>query len=287
MPEVEETQPAADNSDTDSNTGQDTELLSGLPDDPVERAKELESRVLASTRENRNLKTETERLARERDEQASRGDHWYDEWERTAKKPVAAGETDAPPAKTTKIEQRDLAEFVGDEEEGYSKLAARIKEDLKLVTRDELNQEFTTQRTAAQRAQAITSRLTQDYPDLGEADSPLRVEAGKQFQALEREHPTWDNEAIGELAVTRAARKIGVQPGKPSNNDDGNSRARGAFASQGRKPSGGKAPVGQVDDRLRKTAAKTAGEALPDSVLKRVADTVAATQAESRRRGLA
>ncbi len=286
MPEDDESQTELDKSGEQPTPEQD-ELLSGLPDDPAERTKELETRVLASAREQRRITAENERLARERDEQKTRGDTWYDEWNAIK----SASSSDQPRREkgadsAPKVPTRDLAEFVGDEEKGYEKLATTLKKDFGLMSRDEFEAERASERTAQQRTVAIQTRLSEDFEDLNNPGSPLRKEAVTQFEQLEREHPNWDTEAIAELAVTRAARKIGVTPGKKTDKrDEGGDRARNAFGSHGRRSTGGKVS-GQVDDRLRKAAQRTAGEALPDDVLKRVADTVAANQAEAARRGL-
>ncbi len=279
MPEDDESQTTLDKPDSDSAPEQDNELLSDLPEDPAERAKALEERVVAQARDAKALRQETERLIRRVDEERGRGDHWFNEAKNRTDAPAAGqpGKTEAPPKKREKV---DLAEFVGDEEEGFDKLATTLKDRYGLMSREEYNAERAAERTAQQRGAAIQNQLSEDYPQLDEPKSPLRKEAVTQFEQLEREHPQWDTEAIAELAVTRAARKVGVIAGKKSG-DDGGDRANRAFGPDSRRGHGGGKVT--VDDRLRTMATRTAGEALPDDVLQRVAKTVQQNQADSRR----
>lgn len=276
MPELDESQITFDNSDTDPNTEQENELLANLPDDPAERAKELETRFLAKVGETERLTRESERLASRVTEERGRGDHWFAEAEKRKTAPSATPGNNG--SSKTKLPPVDLAEFVGDEEKGYEKLAERLMTDLNLVSRDDLEQERIAERTANQRSSAIQSQLAQEYPQLEEPKSPLRKEAVAQFVEIEKEHPDWATEAISELAVARAARKLGLGGKQP----DGNDRANRAFGPDGRRGTGQRGRV-VVDDKLRKLATQTAGEPLSEEVLARVAKTVQQNQVEASR----
>lgn len=280
--ESDDSKSTLDKPDDDSALEHENELLAGLPDDPAERAKELETRLEAQARETEHGRKENERLARERDEQKERGDFWFSK-DKESRDRVPSPRADSADGgeKKRSLPKVDLAEVVADEDGGYDRLANRLKEDLGLVTRDELQAERSKEREATARGRAIQQQLTDEYPDLSDLKSPLCKEAGTQFLQLEQEHPDWDTTAIAELAVSRAARRIGYQA--PKGGEPANDRARSAFASGGRKTNGngGKG----VTDEIRNTVAKAVkglGDEISPERLKRIQETVAANQAAAR-----
>lgn len=260
-----------------------------LPDDPAERATELERRLAASDTEKRRIQRELETEKDESRQQKAGKETWYRKHEeaqaelakaRTAPKKTESEEVvgdilDDPlffdKETGKKREVGDLVATGVTAEQLVRKVVEMVHRDPKIITTDKLDKRVQQERHAQTQHTKALSDLVTDYPALADKDSALMTAAADIFTQLENERPDLNEADRWELAASRAARKIGYDPKAKTNGNGNDAKERERLRNGQGGPTGGtkgKGSVPQITDEMRKTFKRgNGGVEVPDKVI--------------------
>jgi len=179
-----------------------------LPDDPVERATALQTKLAAIEDDHRRLKEQNERLEESRKELDTAKQTYYRLYEE--EKARNTQPKDKPAEKRDDFwyakdgTPKELADFVA---EGTT--VQQLFQRAGVVTEAELQKRLDERVQREGQKASVFKQLVSDYPDMVDTQSPLMQAAADEFTKLD---PSLDEATRWELAAARAARRISYTP---------------------------------------------------------------------------